>query len=59
MKIEPGCIPCILNQAYKSAVLFAEDNIVIQEIIMQEVCKSVIDNQYKSAPHFSARTSGK
>ena len=55
MLLNPGCIPCIINQAYNASKLFTDGNKEIQFDILKQACSSVlsIDEDY-TAPRFSS-----
>ncbi|MCX6144845.1 MAG: ARMT1-like domain-containing protein [Ignavibacteriales bacterium] len=54
MHLEPGCIPCIVNQAYCAARLFAAEDKAVQRNILEDVCRLVLtmDGKYPS-PYYS------
>ena len=55
MNLDPECIPCIVNQAYRTAKLLAPENTELQFNIVREVCRAVDDLDLNSAaPMFSS-----
>lgn len=53
--LDPECIPCIVNQAYRMSKLLARDNTQLQLDIIKEVCRAVDKLDVNSAaPMFSA-----
>ena len=54
MRLEPGCIPCIMNQAYQAAILFAAEDEAVQRNILEDVCRLVLtmDGKHPS-PYYS------
>lgn len=55
MNLDPGCIPCIINQAYKASRLFAHQDTELQLKIVKEACAVILtlDGEF-SAPQFSS-----
>lgn len=55
MKLDPECIPCIVNQAYRTASLLAPGNADLQITIIKDVCRAVDGLDINSAaPMFSS-----
>jgi len=55
MLLDPGCIPCIINQAYNAAKLFTNGNKEIQFKIIKEACSKIISiDEDFTAPKFSS-----
>ncbi len=55
MNLDPECIPCIVNQAYRTAMLLAPEDTAIQMGIVKDVCKAVDNLDMSSAaPMFSS-----
>jgi damage-control phosphatase, subfamily I len=54
MLLDPGCIPCIMNQAYHAATSFAAEDKAVQQNILEDVCRLVLtmDGKYPS-PYYS------
>ncbi len=55
MFLDPGCIPCIINQAYNAAKLFTNGDKELQLKIVKEACNAVlsVDGDF-TAPKFSS-----
>ena len=55
MFLDPGCIPCIVNQAYNAAKLFTNGDKELQLKIVKEACNAVLSvNGDFTAPKFSS-----
>lgn len=55
MNLDPECIPCIINQAFRTAKLLAPEDRRVQISILKEVCKAVDNLDVNSpAPMFSS-----
>jgi len=55
MFLDPGCIPCIVNQAYNAAKHFTNDDKELQLKIVKEACNAVLSvNGDFTAPQFSS-----
>ena len=55
MNLDPECVPCIVNQAYRTAKLLAPGNVQMQLNIVKEVCRAVDGLDLSSAaPMFSS-----
>jgi damage-control phosphatase, subfamily I len=55
MIFEPGCLPCIINQAYNFAKTLSNDNKIIQQKIIREVCALMANlDGTVSAPFYSS-----
>ncbi|MEJ2613588.1 MAG: ARMT1-like domain-containing protein [Ignavibacteriaceae bacterium] len=54
MSIQPGCIPCIVNQAYNTIKLTEISDAEVQKQILFETMEQLrIHKNIKTAPHFS------
>jgi len=54
MNIQPGCIPCIVKQAYTFARMMEISDPEIQKQILFETMNKLLENKnIRSAPHFS------
>jgi damage-control phosphatase, subfamily I len=55
MLLDPGCIPCIVNQAYHAATSFAAEDKAVQQNILEDVCRLILtmDRNYPS-PYYSS-----
>jgi uncharacterized protein with ATP-grasp and redox domains len=55
MNFDPECIPCIVNQAYRTSKLLAQGNTQLQVEIVKQVCRAVDSLDVSSAaPMFSS-----
>lgn len=55
MNLDPECIPCIVNQAYRTSKLLAQGNTQLQLDIVKEVCRAVDSlDVHSAAPMFSS-----
>lgn len=56
MLLDPGCIPCIIQQNYRAAKIFGKDDMEMQKQIIFDTIEEVrLIDAYPTIPHFSSK----